>query len=83
MGGDRLSAFHTKLGVIVGLISIPFLFVPVLDLLMGHCFFEQGCGEHENLKLLGAFVATCFAAVCVGWLVSRLARFVQETRDKT
>lgn len=78
-----MNAFHTKLSVIIGLISIPFLFVPVLDLLMGNCFFEQGCGEHETLKLLGVFVVTCFAAVCVGWLVSRLARFVQETRDKT
>lgn len=83
MGGDRLSAFHTKLGVIVGLISIPFLFVPVLDLLMGDCFFEQGCGNHENLKLLGAFVVTCFAAVCVGWLVSRLARLLRGARDET
>lgn len=58
------------------------MFVPVLDLLMGDCFFEQGCGEYENVKLAGTFVATCFAASCVGWLVSRLVKFVQGTRGR-
>ncbi|WP_154667559.1 hypothetical protein [Niveispirillum irakense] len=74
---------HVKIGVICGLTSIPLLIVFVLDLIVGNCFFEEGCGEYENFMLFLVFIGTCLLAACVGWLASRLARFALEIYNKS
>ncbi len=69
-----------ELGVAVGLISAPVLFVPAIKLLLGYCYFEEGCGEYETIKLFAAFAGSCAAGFCIGWIVYRAARFFQNRR---
>jgi putative effector of murein hydrolase LrgA (UPF0299 family) len=58
-----------KVGVLSGLLSALFLPVPLIDLFMGGCFYEEGCGNQEWLGLLSVAVATCIVAILTGWLV--------------
>ncbi len=69
----------TKLGVVTGMIATPFFIEPVIKLLMGDCFFEQGC-EFETLKLFAAFAGSCVSGFCIGWIVYRATRFFQKRR---
>jgi hypothetical protein len=55
-----------KIGVIAALISTVMVVVPILDLAMGNCFFEQGCGRNEGLMLAGVFAASCLVGCIIG-----------------
>lgn len=60
------------LGVVLGMTTTVAAFFPILKLTMGHCFFEQGCGNHENLQLLGVVLASCLSGLVVAWAAARL-----------
>ena len=53
-----MKASGVKLGVVLGMVATIAAFFPLLELTIGRCFFEQGCGEHENLRLLGVVLAS-------------------------
>jgi hypothetical protein len=71
-----MNASGVKLGVILGMVTTVAACFPILKLTMGHCFFEQGCGEHENLQLLGVVLASCLAGLVVAWFAAHLYTMV-------
>ena len=75
-----MSTFGTRLGVAIGLIATPLFTLVIIDLLMGDCLFEQGCGRYENFKLVGAFLAACLVGACVGWLAASLFKLIGKRR---
>jgi hypothetical protein len=78
-----VNASGVKLGVALGMVTTIATFFPVLKLTMGHCFFEQGCGDHENLQLLGVVLASCLLGLVAAWVAARLYAVVasRETRS--
>lgn len=65
-----------KIGFTVALAIAPTSFLPILDLVLGDCVFEQGCGTYEPA---GFAVAALFslgiaavAGLAVRTLVNRL-----------
>jgi len=69
-----------KLGVALGMVTTVAALYPIFMLAMGHCFFEQGCGPHEGLKVLGVFSASCVAGVVVALAAAKLYTVV-ASRD--
>jgi hypothetical protein len=67
-----MSASGIKLGVALGMVTTVATLYPILILAMGDCFFEQGCGPHEGLKVLGVFFASCVAGVVVALATAKL-----------
>lgn len=61
-----------KIGVVVGLGVFITSIVPMMDLILGHCFYEQGCGRDEGIGLMGVIFASCVFSVLSGWLVAKL-----------
>jgi len=76
-----LKKLNEKAGIAVGMIAAIFLFFPVFRVLMGDCFFEQGCGEYEGIKLFVAFLTSCIIGYCVGWSTIRLIRLLNKFGD--
>jgi uncharacterized membrane protein len=71
-----VNASGVKLGVVLGMATAAAAFFPILKLTMGKCFFEQGCGEHENLQLLGVLLASCLLGLVAAWIASVLYKMV-------
>ena len=71
-----MNASGVKLGVVLGMVTTIAAFFPILKLTMGHCFFEQGCGDHENLQLLGVVLASCLSGLIAAWVAARLYKMV-------
>jgi RsiW-degrading membrane proteinase PrsW (M82 family) len=71
-----VNASGVKLGVVLGMVTTIAAFFPILKLTMGHCFFEQGCGEHENLRLLGVLLASCLSGLVAAWIAAYLYTMV-------
>jgi hypothetical protein len=69
-----------KLGVILGMVTAVAAFFPILKLTMGHCFFEEGCGDHENWQLLGVVLASCLSGLVAAWIGAYLCSMV-ASRD--
>lgn len=76
-----MKSLGDKIGVAVGLILSILLVVPMIDLLMGGCFYEQGCGKFETFWLIGALLASCIGGFFAGWFVMRLFRLIDERHD--
>jgi hypothetical protein len=76
----KLTRLGVKLGIAVGLAVAVFSAAPIIDILMGHCLWEQGCGKWEGLKMMGALILSCVAGMCAGWSVMRLFRLVDNRR---
>lgn len=55
-----------KVGVATALISAVMVVVPILDLAMGNCLYEQGCGRNEGLMLAGVLAASCLVGCIIG-----------------
>jgi len=68
-----MSTLGIKLGVALGMVATVASFFPIFILLLGHCFFEQGCGEHENLQILGVALVSCVVGLAVAWAVARFS----------
>ena len=71
-----MNASGVKLGVVLGMVITIAAFFPILKLTMGNCFFEQGCGGHENLQLLGVVFASCVLGLVASWVAARLYTMV-------
>ncbi len=69
-----MGTWVVKLGIAVGMATAVASFIPLLKLTLGNCFFEQGCGEYENLKLVGVGPASCLAGLAAAYLLVRVAR---------
>jgi len=67
-----MNASGVKIGVVLGMVTTVAALVPILKLTMGHCFFEQGCGKHEDLGLLGVVLASCSVGLVVALVAARL-----------
>jgi hypothetical protein len=55
----------------------------MLQLFLGHCFFEQGCGPHEDLKLFGVFLAACALGAGIAWIAGWLTSLALERRRRS
>ena len=69
-----------RLGVALGMVTTVAALYPIFTLVMGHCFFEQGCGPNEGSKVLGVFLASCVAGVVVALAAAKLYTVV-ASRD--
>jgi hypothetical protein len=52
-----MSTLPVKVGVALGMVATVVSFFPIFKLSMGECFFEQGCGRHENVQVIGVALA--------------------------
>lgn len=59
-----------KIGFVAGVVVAVLSATPMIDLILGSCFWEQGCGSSEGLLLACA----ALAAVAVGVVAGLLAR---------
>ena len=71
-----MNAVAVKVGVALGMVTAVASFMPLLKLFMGHCFFEQGCGNYENLQLVGVALVSCLVGLISAWCVTRVARIM-------
>jgi len=71
-----MSTLAVKVGVALGMVATVVSFFPLFRLLMGECFFEQGCGEYENVQVIGVALASCLVGVVAAWGVARLVRMM-------
>lgn len=71
-----MQSFGTKIGVAVGMVTSVLLAIPMIKLLLGDCYFEQGCGAYENLKVIAALICAAGAGAFAGWLASQLIRII-------
>ena len=66
-----------KIGFLAGLASSFGVSVPMVRLIVGPCFFEEGCGAGENLSLILAAAASVAVGAFVGlsarWTLNRIA----------
>lgn len=76
-----MKAVGVKVGVGTGLLLAPILVLPMLDLFLGHCFYEEGCGRHESFLLLGVVLAACATAGITGWVVAFVISLYVERRQ--
>jgi len=67
-----MNSSGAKIGVVLGMVTAVASLFPILNVTMGHCFFEQGCGEYEDLGLLGVVLASCFVGFVVAFIAARL-----------
>jgi hypothetical protein len=61
-----------KVGVALGMLAAVVSFFPIFILFMGDCFFEQGCGRHENAQVIGIALASGLVGLVAAWGVARL-----------
>jgi hypothetical protein len=61
-----------KVGLVAGIIAGALATLPIIRLVLGRCFFEQGCGDREAIGLIAVGVGSLAVAAAVG-LVVRLA----------
>jgi hypothetical protein len=62
-----MSQSTSRVFVTVAMATTLLLMFPMFTLLMGHCYFEQGCGRYEFIKIIGVFIATCVLGAFAGW----------------
>ena len=73
-----MSTLAVKVGVALGIVAAAVSFFPILKLLMGECFFEQGCGKHENLQLIAVALASLSVGAIAAWGVARLVTTMSQ-----
>lgn len=61
-------------GIAAASVAACLVIVPLVDLALGPCFWEQGCGPNQNLTLAGVLAATCGLGLILGKLTAALAR---------
>jgi hypothetical protein len=77
-----MSPLGIKLGVAFGMVATVASFFPIFMLFMGNCFFEQGCGKHEDLQILGVVLVSCIVGLAVAWTVARVSGIVVSRRHQ-
>jgi len=59
-------------GLVAGLLAIG----PMMKLVFGECFFEQGCGESETAGLAIVALGSVVVAIAVGLLIREVTNRV-------
>jgi hypothetical protein len=67
-----------RLGVIIGMISLPLIFMQVFDFFLGDCFWETGCGNNEYLIVFGLFLVSVVVSCLIGWLTRLVVRRIAD-----
>lgn len=67
-----IKAISVVLGVAVAACAAFFLIFPILDLFTCDSFWEQGCGPHHELQLLGSLAAAGLGGLLAGWAAAVL-----------
>lgn len=62
-----MKIFGKVLGVAVGLFTALFLGIPMIDVFLGDCFWEAGCGQYHDLKFTGAVLTSGLGGLFAGW----------------
>jgi hypothetical protein len=78
-----MSTLVVKVGVALGTVAAVTSFLPMLKLLMGECFFEQGCGEHEGARLVGVALTSCLVGFVVALGTVRLVRMMASSEQQS
>ena len=78
-----MNSSGVKVGVILGMVSAVAGFFPIFRLTLGHCFWEQGCEPHENLRVLGVFLALCISGLAVGWLSAHIYTLIARRLSRS
>lgn len=55
-----------KVGIVTGIIAGALAVVPLISLILGHCFFESGCGDSETSGLLAVAMGSVLVAITAG-----------------
>lgn len=63
-------------GIVAGLVAAWLVIVPLVDLALGPCVWEQGCGPNQDLKLVGVLAAACGLGLILGKLTAALVRML-------
>lgn len=71
-----LKTIRITIGVAVGLFTSFLLGIPMIDVFLGDCFWEQGCGQYHNLKFLGAILASGLGGLLAGWGAVSLLKLI-------
>lgn len=78
-----MKIFGIVLGVAVGLFTAFLLGLPMIEIFLGDCFWEQGCEPHHNLKFAGAVLASGLGGSFAGWgAASLFNRLVAKLRQQ-
>jgi hypothetical protein len=64
-----LNNLPIRLGVIIGMIFLPLIFMQIFDLVLSDCFWETGCGRDESLIVFGIFLLSILISFFIGWLI--------------
>jgi hypothetical protein len=72
-----MNASGVKIGVVPGMVATVTVLFPIFKLTMSHCF-DAGCGEYEDLKLLGVVLASCFVGLVVALIAARLYTMISS-----
>jgi RsiW-degrading membrane proteinase PrsW (M82 family) len=66
-----------KISFVVWLLLAARLTLPMMDLFVGPCFLEEGCGRYESLWLVASFAASLalagVPALILRYAINRLA----------
>lgn len=57
-----------KIGFVAGMVVAVLSATPMIDLFLGSCFWEQGCGRSERLLLACAALAALALGIAAGLL---------------
>lgn len=76
-----MSRVGIAFGVTVGLFTAALIANAAFELFLADCFFEQGCGPSENLKIVGILLAACLPGVGAGWVASSLFKMFARPRQ--
>lgn len=62
-----------KIGLVAGIITGAVTILPIIRLVLGDCFFEQGCGDNETVWVIASVLGAALIALAVGVAVRLVA----------
>lgn len=70
-----------RIGYVIGIVFIFYFSVPMIQFILGPCYFEEGCGEWEDFGLLLTIFALICLAILVGLTVRSVVNYAINYRD--
>jgi hypothetical protein len=77
-----MPSLKTKIGIAVGIVTTALLAIPMIKLVLGDCYFEQGCEPNENVKLIASLLLALSIGAFAGWLTSRMIDLIENILDR-
>lgn len=74
--GQVLLTIRIVVGVAAGFLTSFLLGVPMIEIFLGDCFWEQGCGQYHDLKFIGAVMASGLGGLLAGWGTFSLLKLI-------